>query len=150
MAHLLFILSKEFLSKEELIPKIESIANKQSAEFSPLTEYRGFSKISIWKSEDYSLEIHFQTRKKFDELKKDNYWGQDYGPIFSITVYGKDREEDEVTFPFVREFLVEYPDMLVFNEEVPDGGKPFIFTKAHIDALSSNNFAAIFAHPYSP
>lgn len=142
MAHSLDVLSKTFLNKNEIISKMRIISQKQGNNFSIEEDNR----VDIWKAESYTLEIHFLTQDKFSELKEDDFWGKEYAVLFYITIYGIDDTEDRVTFPFLRELLKDYPDLLVFNEEI-GGGKPFVYNKMHLDAFSGNSFAGIFAKP---
>ncbi|MDB5226205.1 MAG: hypothetical protein JWN78_398 [Bacteroidota bacterium] len=143
MAHGLFIISTTFIDKNEMVQKMEAISSIMGMYLSADDEYN----IDIWIPEEITLKILFQSQDRYNELKADGYWGEGYGPLFSITVIGKWRCEDETTFPFVKAFLKEYPDLLVFNEEIP-GGKPLTYTKENLDAMTGNNtFASVFTQP---
>jgi hypothetical protein len=139
----LFIENENYLSKETYIDTIKAISLKMGMDYTTHNEYEAHSSIP----EEISLFYLFASEEIFYKIKNDNYPGINLGVLFSITIYGTDSEEDEVTFLFVKELMSYFPTFIVLNEDLASG--PIWFTKAHLDVHNGSTYYDFFCHPPS-
>lgn len=144
MANSIYILTKQLADKNEIIKKMEAYAYRNNIK----VNYYEDLNLSLYSAATSSgLDIYFSDQEEFDRLMEDDYWGTDYSVFFYITAYPGDYNKgDEMAVPLLKALLKDYPDWLILNEENPEI-KPYIYTKAHLDAYTGKYFDDIFLKP---
>lgn len=132
----IIILTKTFISKENLLDTFKKVAERINLEIEKVNGNE--NKLAFWEKdkeqEDMrSFNLIFNDQNNF--IKEKNRYISDYSMRFFLSHY----HEDDLIGEFIRELFKSYPDLLVCNDEIPKEGF-YIFEKAHFDTYSENNY----------
>lgn len=143
MANTIHLISKEFLNPANIADKIKKIANKLNNRFS-IDDDGEIINIHLMKLEvrDF-LDIFISYQPEYNDTFNNLFNISNYGSLITID-YGYN---DVLLIPFLREMLLELPELLVYNEEVPDGVGSYIFNKKHLDSFSGTDVYGFFNKP---
>jgi hypothetical protein len=140
--NILFIISKVNIPDKDIITAIQKTAAALKLSFREEDDENFV--VCIPNFGDL-LEIALED---FKRGSKSGDYPNGYGPVFSIWYNNGGQEEDTTVIPFLKEFLKHYPEMQVLNDEDTKSPTPHIFTKAHIDAIKTNNcYEGLFRSP---
>ncbi|MDF2832142.1 hypothetical protein [Chryseobacterium indoltheticum] len=146
MANTIHLISKEYLNPNEVSNTIEKVAQKLSYDVgkSYSQEY-DIIEINLFKEgiEDY-LSISINCRPNhFNDTFNNLYNIAEYGIMVSID-YGY---EDILLIPFLRQILIEIPELLVYSEETPKGIGSYVFNISHLENSSGTDSYALLGNP---
>jgi hypothetical protein len=148
MSYSVHLLTKTYVLEQNLVSDIKKVAQKLNWNFmaSPRKDYIRYSLFDE-KNED-GLEIFINTEEKFNLTIEEDYYPNitEYGAIIIIGyAYGA---KGASLIPFLREFLKDYSEMLVYaSESVPAGVDYYVYTKQDIDGFTTINEDAFYTHP---
>jgi hypothetical protein len=148
MSYEVHLLSKIYVSEQDLVPDIKKVAKKLNFDY---IEYDGkeYTIYSLYddKNKD-GIKIFINTEEEFHLTINQNYYPNiiEYGALIIIEyAYGA---KGASLIPFLREFLKDYSDMLVYaSENISDGADYSVYTKQDIDGFTTINEDAFFDHP---
>ncbi len=133
------LLSKEFISRESLMTSFERITQKLH-----LNLYTYADSISIVNQDvSVTLDIHFLTELKFNELKDEEVFLPRYGNFCYFMIYYSNN--DTTTVPVLKELLYEYPDIVVYKDErMPKAVSFYSYSKYDFDGYEGADFETFF------
>lgn len=139
----IFLLSKTYIDGDDVLNKIEEIAQRMGNEFINDNEIS----INQYIDDDNISRITFGGLflDYFNETLQGKNFIDGYGCEMSINYHSN----GDMLLPFLKEFLKEYPDMLLYKET---GGKsspsnPFVYNKEHFDNYSGTDYYALLDNP---
>lgn len=89
------------------------------------------------------LETSISCRSDYDDTFNELYDISNYGLMISINYgYG-----DMLIMPFLYEMLEEFPELLVYNEEVPERVGSYVFNKSHLEKFLGTDGYTFFNTP---
>ena len=145
MANTIHLISKEYLDPNEVSHIIEKVAQKlgYNAGKSYSQEY-DIIEINLFRehTEGY-LRVSISCESDYNDTFNNLYDFSNYGIMVSID-FGY---EDEILIPFLREMLIENPELLVYNEETPKGVGSYVFNKSHLENFSRTDSYALLGNP---
>ncbi|WP_433626539.1 hypothetical protein [Chryseobacterium cucumeris] len=138
MANTVHLISKGYLNPNKIADIIENVAEKLNFNFFK-TYNSKFDIIDINLIEkngsegflETSISCYSDYNNTFNQL----YNISNYGLMVSINY----SYNNTLLIPFLIEMLEELPELLVYNEEVPDGIGSYIFNKDHLKNFSGTD-----------
>jgi hypothetical protein len=130
MGNTIHIISKEYLSTEQLIKTIEKIGKKLVYKIGKddVPEY-DLTEINLFKDNIQGfLNVSISLKSYYDNTFNNLYGINDFGIMISIDY----SHENNMLIPFLKEFVSEIPNILVYNEETPKGIDSIIFNKSQV------------------
>jgi hypothetical protein len=134
-------LSKNFISRIELVSTLDRLASKKNLE--------------IREEEDDILNLHdpvnkksitlyFITEQKYNSLKKEGAYIKDYSSCFYIWT---EEKNDTLSIPFMKGILDEFPEMVVYiDENIPRDKvhQDYVaYTKDQLDQFNGTDLFAL-------
>lgn len=143
MANTIHLISKEFLNPADVADRIRKSANKLNNRFS-IDDDGEIINIRLVKLEvmDF-LDIFISDQPEYNDTFNNLFNISNYGSLITID-YGYN---DVLLIPFLREMLLELPELLVYNEEVSGDIGSYIFNKEHLDSFSGTDVYGFFNTP---
>lgn len=145
MANTIHLISKVYMNPSGVTSIIENVAQKlnYNAGKSYNQEY-DILEINLFQedSDDY-LKILISCKSDYNDTFNNLYNISGYGIMISLDYgYG-----DRLLIPFLRELLIEIPELLVYNEETPKGIGSYVFNISHLENFSGTDSYALFGNP---
>ncbi|HEX8577038.1 MAG TPA: hypothetical protein VF677_12160 [Flavobacterium sp.] len=134
----IYLLSKSFIAENKIAESIKKTAKSLNLQF--VKNDRVYN-VSVPDFGDL-LEIYPSDHDDLQSDKEKELFKKDYGALLIIDYNNGGEEEDKVLIPFLVEFLKEYPEMLVYEDET--NNKPFIYSKADFDAVNDISISTAF------
>lgn len=150
MSYEVHLLTKTYVLEQDLVSNIKKAAQKLNWNFieHPDKDYTYYSLFDE-KNRD-GLEIFTNDEEEFNRTISENYYPNipEYGALIIIGyAFGA---KGSALIPFLREFLKDYAEMLVYaSENTPAGVDYYVYTKQDIDGFTTINEDAFFDHPPS-
>jgi hypothetical protein len=137
----IFLLNKNFIPNDTLISKIQDTARNLRLNFEKIEEER----VDVYVP-DFGdlLEIGLQGTEGFKRTFAEQNYKKGYGTVLYIDYNNGGKREDRTVIPFLKEFLKIFPEILVYNDEIPPSGTALIFTKDQIEAFKDNECVNLF------
>ncbi|MDB5226206.1 MAG: hypothetical protein JWN78_399 [Bacteroidota bacterium] len=139
------LLSQDYVEEQDLAVNIEKAAKNLNLNFRLASEED--MKYTVSNPQTFAtLEIYINTKEEFDYAVANDYYPKitGYGPNIII---GYSRK-DEILISFLREFLKDYTEMIVYvGENLPNEINYYVYSKDDIDSFITTTGYAFTDHP---
>ncbi|WP_312341506.1 hypothetical protein [Chryseobacterium binzhouense] len=135
----IFLINKSYIDEDDILIKIEKVAQNLNLKYTN-EEYDLI--LTTVEFDDY-ITFGGLSLGYFNETLQGNNFIDGYGCEMSIEY----RYESTILLPFLKEFLKEYPDMLIYKETGKALNNPFVFNKNHLENFSGTDSYAFLGNP---
>ncbi|MDB5226204.1 MAG: hypothetical protein JWN78_397 [Bacteroidota bacterium] len=147
MSYSVHLLNQTYMEEQDLAVNMEKAAKNLNLNFA--LENEEIMKYTVSNPQTFAtLEIYINTKEKFNYAINNEYYPKitGYGPNIIIGYgYGG---KDEILIPFLREFLKDYTEVVVYvGENLPSEVDYYVYTKDDIDSFTTTNEYAFTDHP---
>lgn len=142
MARSLFIISPDFINRDELVRILGEVTPKADLKLSIVNKER----IDINKGVYNLLELYLGTESDFLSDKSSGIFKKEYGHLFLIVISdNSDGSNNKGVIPFLKELLAKMPSFIIYNEEAEGQENVRLFDKTTIDSLPADaDYYAVF------
>ncbi|WP_439479965.1 hypothetical protein [Chryseobacterium aquaticum] len=137
----IFIISKEYIEKNDILLKVSKIVNlinasiiENSAEIIITKENNGYFE---------QIEMNGPNKVYFEETIKNGNFKKDYGCLLTVDFYS----EQKMVISFLQLLFKELPNILIYSEIGSNLDFPFVFNESHLEKFSGTDSYALLGNP---
>lgn len=137
----IFIISKEYINKNNILSKVSTIVNLINAKL-----IENSTEIIITKENNGyfdQIEINGPNKGYFEETIQNGNFKKDYGCLLTVDFYS----EQKLVISFLQSLFKELPNILIYSEIGSNLDFPFVFNESHLENFSGTDSYALLGNP---